>query len=101
MDKNGDDIHVGDTVSLNVDGAIRLFSVEYKTVIREVLSHPDFDAATARVAITGVVFCWNGYDLFPCVDGNGVPDNEKMVVYKYAELTEDDVNAPDDAGSEE
>ena len=96
-DRDGDDIHVGDTVALEVEGAIRLFRVEYKTVNREVLSHPDFDAEKSKVAITGIVFCWHGYDLFPCVDENGIPDNEKMVIHEYAELNEDDLDALDDA----
>lgn len=80
-DKNGKEIKVGDQTRLELpDGSVRVFDVKEKTVVREVVSHPDFDVPTAKVSITGIVFEWNGYDLFPCIDDNGVPDNEKMEV---------------------
>lgn len=80
-DKNGTIIRIGDTTRLTLDdGEVREFHVEYKTVERIVKSHPDFDEEFATVNITGVVFCWNGYDLFPCVDENGVSDVSKMEV---------------------
>jgi len=69
FDKNGVAINVGDKTRLVLDdGEIRVFDVCLKTVNRTVKSHPDFDDEYAKVAITGIVFCWNGYDLFPCVD---------------------------------
>ena len=45
-----------------------------------------FDEEFAKVSITGVVFSWEGYDLFPCVDGDGVPDNEKMEIVKSMDV---------------
>ena len=91
-DKNGREIYEGDVTELEVDGEIRRFVVKIKTVIREVVSHPSFNDDTAKVAITGVVFEWNGFELFPCVDENGEFDNTKMVVigniYKNPELLE-------------
>ncbi len=81
FDKNGKPISVGDKTSLVLDnGEVREFDVCVKTVNRVVKCHPDFDDKYAKVAITGVVFCWNGYDLFPCVDENGISDVSKMEV---------------------
>ena len=80
VDKNGHQIEVGDKVRLVVDGEERIFDVCFKTVERTVKSHPDFIDRYARVNITGIVFVWNGYDLFSCVDENGIPDNEKMEI---------------------
>ena len=83
FDKNGKEIRIGDTVRLVLDdGEIRTFNVEFKTVKRIVKSHPDFDDEYAAVNITGVLFCWEGYDLFPCVDEDGVSDTSKMEVLK-------------------
>lgn len=78
-DCEGWEIKVGDKVRLLLDdGEERIFNVEVKTVERFVKCYPDFDEEYAKVKITGVVFCWNGYDLFPCVDENGVSDVSKM-----------------------
>ncbi len=83
FDKNGVVINVGDKTRLVLDdGEIREFDVCLKTVKRTVKSHPDFDDEYAKVAITGIVFCWNGYDLFPCIDKNGISDVSKMEVIK-------------------
>ncbi|MBA4697819.1 MAG: hypothetical protein H2212_00145 [Ruminococcus sp.] len=80
-DKNGTPIRVGDKTRLVLcDGEVREFDVCFKTVVRTVKSHPDFDDEYAKVAITGIVFCWEGYDLFPCVDGNDVSDTSEMEV---------------------
>ncbi|MGG4444535.1 YopX family protein [Brevibacillus fortis] len=78
-DKNGAKIYEGDIVSLSIDDETRLFEVAIETVVRDVVSHPSFDGATARVAITGVVFKWKGFELFPCIN-KGIPDNLKMEV---------------------
>lgn len=78
--KNGNQIEVGDKVRMIVDNTERIFDVCFKTVERTVKTHPDFVDRYARVKITGIVFVWNGYDLFPCVDEDGVPDNEKMEI---------------------
>ena len=81
FDKNGNPIKIGDKTKLVLDnGEVREFDVCFKTVTRTVKCHPDFDDEYSKVAITGVVFCWNGYDLFPCVDENGVMDTSKMEV---------------------
>lgn len=79
-DKNGVEIYDKDITELEVDGTIRRFLVSKKTVIREVASHPSFTDEIAKVAITGIVFEWNGFELFPCVDENGKSDIEDMVV---------------------
>lgn len=84
-DKNGKEIRFGDKVKLILDdGEERIFDVCYKTVERRVVSHPDFEEKYAKVRITGVVFCWKGYDLFPCVDSEGIPDNQKMEIVEEA-----------------
>jgi hypothetical protein len=81
FDRNGREIRVGDMTRLILDdGEIRDFTVEFKTVKRTVKCHPDFNDEYAVVNITGIVFCWNGYDLFPCVDDNGISDVSKMEI---------------------
>lgn len=81
FDKNGKQIKVGDRTKLILDdGEVREFDVCLKTVNRIVKCHSDFDDEYSKVAITGIVFCWNGYDLFPCVDENGISDVTKMEV---------------------
>lgn len=81
FDKNKTPIKIGDRTRLVLDdGEVREFDVCLKTVNRVVKSHPDFDDEYEKVAITGVVFCWDGYDLFPCVDENGISDVSKMEV---------------------
>lgn len=81
FDKNGKSIKVGNRTRLVLDdGEIREFDVCFKTVARVVKCHPDFDDEYSKVEITGIVFCWNGYDLFPCIDENGVSDVSKMEV---------------------
>lgn len=91
-DENEEEMFEGDIAELEVDGEIRHFVVRIKTVVREVMSHPSFDDSTAKVEITGVVFEWNGFDLFPCVDDKGVADNKRMVVvgniYETPELVD-------------
>lgn len=80
-DKYHTEIYEDDIVQLTLsNGEVRNFVVDIDTVVREVVSHPDFDAPTSKVAITGVVFKWNNYELFPCVDENGKHDNEDMIV---------------------
>lgn len=81
FDKNGTPIKVGDKTRLVLDdGEEREFDVCFKTVIRTVKCHPDFDDEYSKVAITGIVFSWEGYDLFPCIDENGISDISKMEV---------------------
>lgn len=80
-DKNGREIKIGDRTRLILNnGEIREFDVCFKTVVRTVKNHPDFDDEFSKVAITGVVFCWNGYDLFPCVADNGLVDTSRMEI---------------------
>lgn len=80
-DREGFEVKVGDKVQLILDdGEERIFDVEVKTVERVVKCHSDFDDKYARVQITGVVFCWNGYELFPCVDSDGASDVNKMKI---------------------
>ena len=81
-DKNRNPIYEGDITKLILPwGEIRLFEVVFKTSVRkELICHEGFDDRTAKVAITGFTFVWNNFDLFLCIDENGVPDNEKMEV---------------------
>lgn len=80
-DKNGRDICIGNTVKLVLENEeVREFQVCWKTVTRTVKCHQDFDDEFAKVNITGVVFSWNGYDLFPCIDEKGISDVSKMEV---------------------
>ena len=78
-DKNGAEIYVGDITELMVDGDLRRFIVSFKDADREVVSHPDFDSPTAKVRITGLVFSWEGFDLFPCIHEDGHDDIADMV----------------------
>ncbi len=45
-----------------------------------------FYPESVDVSITGIFFCWNGNDLLPCVDADGVSDTEKMEVIQSQEL---------------
>lgn len=82
FDKNGKEIKVGGRTRLVLDdGEIREFDVCFKTVNRTtVKTLPGFEPETAEVSITGIFFCWEGNDLLPCVDENGVSDVSKMEV---------------------
>lgn len=53
-----------------------IFEVDPATLCR--LCHPDFDDAVAKVELNAVCFEWNGYELFPCIDENGISDVAKM-----------------------
>lgn len=80
-DNNGRKIFEGDIVKLILPGGeVRHFKVSIKSVVRKVLCHSDFADEVARVEITGVVFEWNDYELFPCIDTYGVPDYKMMEV---------------------
>ncbi|MFA6848750.1 MAG: YopX family protein [Selenomonadaceae bacterium] len=80
-DKNGKNIFKGNITKLVLpDGEVRYFEVDIKTVVRTIKCHPDFDDEYAKVEITAVVLKWNGYELFPCVDENGISDIDKMEV---------------------
>jgi len=83
LDRKSQPIKIGDTVRLILeDGEVRDLKVAFKTVKRRVFSHPDFDDETATVYITGIVFEWNGYDLFPCVGDDGTSDTSRMEIIK-------------------
>lgn len=91
FDKNGKEMRIGDKVRLILDdGEERIFDVCYKTVERRVACHPDFEEEYTRVSITGIVFNWQGYDTFPRVDSEGIPDNRKMEI---VEETQEDERA--------
>lgn len=80
-DKNGTLIWENDITKLVLsDGEVRYFKVSFKKVIRKVLCHPDFDDDVAKVELNAICFEWNGYELFPCIDENGVSDVSKMEV---------------------
>lgn len=80
-DKDDRKIFEGDIVKLILPGGeVRHFKVSIKSVVRKVLCHPDFDDKVSRVEITGIVFEWNNYELFPCIDTYGVPDYKMMEV---------------------
>ncbi len=84
FDKNGTPINVGNKTRLVLDnGEVREFDVCFKTVNRTTLKTlPGFDPETTEVSITGIFFCWEGNDLLPCVDENGISDVSKMEVVK-------------------
>lgn len=83
-DKNGTPINIGDRTRLVLDdGEIREFDVCFKTVKRTTIKTlRGFSPETADVSITGIFFCWEGNNLLPCVDENGVSDVSKMEVVK-------------------
>lgn len=88
FDRNGTPINIGDKTRLVLeDGEVREFDVCFKTVQRTTIKtlrgfHPE----SIDVAITGIFFCWEGNDLLPCVDEEGISDTEKMEVIKSQEL---------------
>lgn len=80
-DKNGKLIFENDITKLVLpNGEVRYFKVSFKKVIRKVLCHPDFDDDVAKVELNAICFVWNGYELFPCIDENGISDISKMEV---------------------
>lgn len=82
FDKNGTPINVGDKTRLVLEnGEVREFDVRFKTVQRTTIKTlRGFAPESVDVSITGIFFCWDGNDLLPCVDENGVSDVEKMEV---------------------
>lgn len=79
--KNSNKIWENDITKLVLpDGEVRYFKVSFKKVIRKVLCHPDFDDDVEKVELNAICFEWNGYELFPCIDKNGVSDISKMEV---------------------
>lgn len=82
FDKNGTPINIGDKTRLVLDdGEVREFDVCFKTVQRTMIKTlRGFYPESVDVSITGIFFCWNGNDLLPCVDADGVSDTEKMEV---------------------
>ena len=80
--KNGTPINIGDKTRLVLDdGEVREFDVCFKTVQRTTIKTlRGFYPESVDVSITGIFFCWNGNDLLPCVDADGVSDTEKMEV---------------------
>ncbi len=87
FDKNGTPIRPGDRTRLVLEsGEVREFDVCFKTVKRTtVKTLQGFEPETIDVSITGIFFCWEGNDLLPCVDENGISDVEKMEVIKESE----------------
>lgn len=83
-DKHGKEIKTGDRTRLVLDnGEIREFDVCFKTVKRTTIKTlKGFSPESVDVAITGIFFCWNGNDLLPCVDENGISDTEKMEIIR-------------------
>nr|DAV57445.1 MAG TPA: hypothetical protein [Caudoviricetes sp.] len=84
FDKNGTPINVGDRTRLVLeDGEVREFEVCFKTVQRTTIKTlRGFEPESVDVSITGIFFCWEGNNLLPCVDENGVSDAEKMEVIR-------------------
>lgn len=80
-DKNGKKIWENDITKLVLeDGEVRYFKVSFKKVIRKVKCHPSFYDDFAKVELNAVCFEWKGFELFPCVDENGVSDVQDMEV---------------------
>lgn len=66
-----------------LDGEVRESDVCFKTVQRTTIKTlRGFEPERADVSITGIFFCWEGSDLLPFVDKDGVSDVEKMEVIK-------------------
>lgn len=88
FDINGTPINIGDKTRLVLeDGEVREFDVCFKTVQRTTIKTlRGFYPESVDVSITGIFFCWNGNDLLPCVDADGVSDTEKMEVIQSQEL---------------
>lgn len=82
FDKNGTPINIGNRTRLVLeDGEVREFDVCFKTVNRTTVeTFEGFEPETTEVSITGIFFCWEGYDLLPCIDKNGISDVAKMEV---------------------
>ncbi len=81
LDKNNKKIYEGDITRIELlSGEVHYFEVVIRTVIRKVINHQGFVDHTSKVAITGVVFIWNGFELFPCVDDEGIADSSNMEV---------------------
>lgn len=89
-DRNKQEIRIGDKLKLELeDGEIREFLVKFETVKRTLVTYPDFYNETSLVYITGIVFEWEGYKLFPCVNKGGISDVEKMeIVTEYEQNKE-------------
>lgn len=78
-DKNKRELYDDDLVKLILpNGEIRIFRLRFKTVDREIKNHPEFVGEYSKVRVTAIVFEWNGFDLFPCIDEKGRSDVEKM-----------------------
>lgn len=82
FDKNGTPINIGDKTKLVLDnGEVRIFDVCFKTVQRTTIkTFSGFEPEAVDVSITGIFFCWEGNDLLPCIDENGISDVSKMEV---------------------
>lgn len=78
-DKNGVRIFEGDIVQRNLKNESRVFLVEIKTVRRFMRPYSGFAGDSTLVDITGVVFTWGDFHLFPTVS-NGAADNERMQI---------------------
>jgi len=77
----GQEIYEGDVVELDIgDGEKRRLIVRIGTVNREVVCYPGFAVKSTKVSMTGVFFEWEGYQLLPCVDDDGISDSEKVEV---------------------
>ena len=88
FDKNGTPIKPGDRTRLVLEnGEVREFDVCFKTVTRTtVKTYPGFEPETADVSITGIFFCWEGMDMLPCIDENGVSDVSLMEVIQPPQM---------------
>ena len=93
FDKNGTPIDIGDRTRLVLDGGEeREFDVCFKTVKRTtVKTLPGFIPETIEASITGIFFCWEGNDMLPCVDENGVSDVANNPVFMFFSFPEQQV----------
>lgn len=78
-DMSGAELYDQDLTELWVEGERRVFKIRIREVIRNVENQPDFEEGTSKVSITGVVFEWLDYKLFPCVGETGKIDTENML----------------------
>lgn len=81
LDKNGNEIYEGDITALRISLIeVRHFEVAIKSVVRAVQNYHSFTDGFSKVRITGVVFKWKGFELFPILNIDGTDDTSKMEV---------------------
>lgn len=79
-DKRGNEMYENDITELEVDGEIRRFVVKEKEIERNVKILESFNGGYQKMKLKTIVFEFEGHDLLPCIDGDGICDTEKMTI---------------------